>query len=338
MKMKHLFSPICIGLFAIANAAAAQAQSFSFVHGSPEGHMLSRQGAEPWMECVREESEGEVDFDYYPSGQISSTPELFRALQSRIADVVIIPIGYVSDELPLNGVSMLPGLGSSSKEIVAAYSEAVRNGVLADEFVSHDIMPLFVSVYPPYQMVSMGDKIESVDDFRGKVVRSAGGAMNLAISELGASPAEIPIGDTYVALERGTADGTISGFASIKPFSLDEIMSSMSRNGEFGTFSNVFAMRLGDFEALSDELQQAFLECGDRVQEDMAHYLDDEVELLSQEFAESGIDIYEFSPEALEELNERLEAVSESWVQRLERRGHPAQQVFDEYAAALADQ
>ncbi|MCE8021960.1 TRAP transporter substrate-binding protein DctP [Halomonas sp. MCCC 1A11036] len=338
MKMKHLASPACVGLFAIANAAVVQAQSFSFVHGSPEGHMLSRQGAEPWMECVREASEGDVDFSYYPSGQLSSTPELFRALQSRVADVTIIPIGYVSDELPLNGVSMLPGLGSSSKEIVAAYSEAVRDGVLADEFTAQDIMPLFVSVYPPYQMVSMRDKIESADDFRGKVVRSAGGAMNLAISELGASPAEIPIGDTYVALERGTADGTISGFASIKPFSLDEIMSSMSRNGEFGTFSNVFAMRLDDFDALSDELQQVFLDCGERVQEDMANYLDDEVEQLAQEFSEAGIEIYEFSPEALAEINERLEAANEVWVQRLERRGLPAQRVFDEYAVALADQ
>lgn len=333
MKMKYMMLAVSTG--ALVGVGVAQAQTLSVVHGSPEGHVLSKQAIEPWMACVLEESGGEVDFDYYPGGQISSTPELFRALQSRIADITMIPIGYVSDELPLSGVSMLPGLGSSSVEIVNAYSKATKNGLLSEEFASNDLMPLFVSAYPPYQMVSMGDKIEKISDFRGKVLRSAGGAMNLAISELGASPAEIPIGDTYVALERGTADGTISAFASIKPFSLDEIMSSMSRNGEFGTFANVFSMRLGDFEALPEVQQQVFLDCGERTEEAMAQYLDGEVDQLVEEFTELGVEIYEFTPEDLAEINERLVVVQDGWVERLERRGLPAQRVLDEYVAAL---
>ncbi|MGP9499001.1 hypothetical protein [Halomonas sp. AOP43-D1-4] len=244
------------------------------VHGSPDSHVITKQGVEPWMSCVSEETNDQVSFDYYPGGQISKTTELLNAIGSGIADVAPIPIGYASDDMPLNGVSMLPGLGSTATEIVTSYSDTLKSGILKDEFTSNNLMPLAVMAYPPYQVVSMSDKIDTAAAFEGKVLRSAGGAMNLAISELGASPAEIPIGDTYIALERGTADGTISAFASIKPFSLHELMSS---NGAFGTFTNVLSMRLDDFNALPSKLQDVVTNCGTRTEEAMANYLDGQV-------------------------------------------------------------
>ncbi|KAA0010038.1 TRAP transporter substrate-binding protein DctP [Billgrantia pellis] len=317
---------------------AQESVTLSMVHGSPESHVITKQGVEPWMACVSEETDDQVSFDYYPGGQISKTPELLRAIHSGIADIAPVPIGYVSDELPLNGVSMLPGLGSSAMEIVTGYSSALKEGILKEEFTSSNLMPLMVMAYPPYQIVSMGEKIDSAADFEGKVLRSAGGAMNLAVSELGASPAEIPIGDTYIALERGTADGTISAFASIKPFSLHELMKSMSSNGAFGTFTNVLSMSLDDLNAMSSDLQETLISCGSRTEEAMASYLDAEVEELSQEFTELGIDVYEFSPDELDKINDKLAKVQEDWVQRLDSRGLAAAQGLEEYNSALNGQ
>lgn len=341
MIKKQLVLAITSATLLTTGMGVAQAQesiTLSMVHGSPESHVITKQGIEPWMACVSEETDDQISFDYYPGGQISKTPELLRAIKGGIADVAPVPIGYVSDELPLNGVSMLPGLGSSSTEIVTAYSSALKSGILKEEFTSNNLMPLLVMAYPPYQLVSIGEKIDSADGFEGTVLRSAGGAMNLAISELGASPAEIPIGDTYIALERGTVDGTISAFASIKPFSLQELMKSMSSNGAFGTFTNVLSMPLDNFDALSREMQTTLVNCGTRTEEAMASHLDQEVEVLAQEFTELGIEIYEFAPDELDKINSSLAEVQKDWVQRLDNRGLAAAQALEEYSSALNGQ
>ncbi|WP_198585923.1 TRAP transporter substrate-binding protein [Pararhizobium haloflavum] len=320
---------------ACQGAKAQDAVELSVVHGSPNGHVISAQGVDVWMACMEEAGVSDVTFRYYPAGQLSATPELLNSLNSGIADLAPVPIGYVTDKMPLNGVSMLPGLGSTATEIITAYSEAVKEGPLAEEFASNNIKPLWVMAFPPYQMVSMDGPIRSESDFQGKVIRSAGGSMNLAIQSLGASPAEIPVGDMYVALERGTADGTISALSSLKPFNVHELMGATSTNGAFGTFSNVFSIRTDRWEALSPETQQAMTECGAKTEESVAAFMDEEAVQLAEEFAELGAEVYEFTEEEMGAINEKLAPVSEDWVSRLSDRGLPAEEVFADYSARL---
>jgi TRAP-type C4-dicarboxylate transport system substrate-binding protein len=323
-------------------ATAAQAQSpeveLTVVHGSPNTHVIAAQGVEPWMECVKEATGGRVGFKYFPAGQISGTPELLQALNKGVADLVPIPIGYESGKMPLNGVSMLPGLGSTAQDVIDAYSQAVDSGPLAEEFAANEAVPIWVMAFPPYQIVSTGGPITSLDDFSGKVIRSAGGTMNLTISALGASPAEIPVGDMYVALERGTVDGTISALASLKPFNVHEVMKAVSTNGAFGTFANVFSIRADKWKALPADVQDAMRECGAQTEASIADFLDSEAEALAQEFAGTGIEVYEFTPEQLQAVNERLSSVSEDWVSRLSGRGLPAEEVLQSYTKLVNGQ
>jgi len=341
--MKRKFNAVSTALMAaccalVALPASAQT-SLSVVHGSPVKHVVSILGAEPWMQCVKDKVGKDVDFKYYPAGQISKTPELLRALDSGIADLAPVPIGYVTDEMPLSGVVMLPGLGSTSTEIVTAYSKAIRpGGVLSPEFEKQGLVPIWAMAFPPYQIVSTRGKIDKLGDFKGRVVRSAGGAMNLAIQQLGGSPAEIAIGETYIALERGTADSTISAFASIKPFSLHEIIKSMSSNGAFGTFSNVMAIKKDKFDKLPANVQKVFVDCGIQTEQNMARTMDAEAVELAREFASRGIDVYAFTPENLAAINGALGNVQKDWVNRLNRRGLPAQAALDGYSKLLSGQ
>lgn len=181
--------------------------------------MVSTEGGEAWMSCLKEAYDS-VSFNYLSSGQIASAKEMLDALDNGVADLSIILMGYVTSKMPLNGVSLLPDLGSRASEVTPAYSKVVREGQMADEFAQNGIRPLWVVVFPSYQLMSRGEPLKSEADMSGKVIRSSGGAMNLTVSSLGASAAEIPSSDLYVALERGTVDGGLSALASIKPYKL----------------------------------------------------------------------------------------------------------------------
>src|SRR3546814_1270206 len=127
---------------------------------------------------------------------------------------------------------MLPGLGSTAHEIIAAFSKGVREDeALVNEYKVVNAVPIWVMGFPPYQIISTSAAIRSLDDFKGKIIRSAGGSMNLTIEALGAAPAEVVVADLYVSMERGVVDATISGANSVKPYNIQEIMKSMSVNG-----------------------------------------------------------------------------------------------------------
>ena len=323
--------PICaIGILAGAGHAAVAQTALNVANGWAPGHVVSAQGVEAWMECVKGNTDT-LDFNYFPSGQIASTKEMLDALNSGVADLSIIPMGYVTSKMPLNGVSLLPDLGSRASEVTPAYASAIREGHLAEEFAANKIEPIWAIVFPSYQLMSRVGPLRTESELEGKVIRSSGGAMNLTVSSLGASAAEIPSSDLYVAIERGTVDGGLSALASIKPYNLQEVINAVSTNGEFGSFSLTFAIAADDWASLDEAQKAAMLDCGKQIEQSFAAHLDEETAQLGGEFASAGIDVYEFAPEELDWINRQLGSVSEDWVARLAERGLPAAEVLETY-------
>jgi TRAP-type transport system periplasmic protein len=330
MNTKNLLSIAALGSLMVGAAATAQT-TFSLAHGSPAKHVITKEFVEPWMTCVTNAAGKDVEFKYFPSGQLASLKELLPALSRGVADVAPVPIGYYSDKMPLNGVSMLPGLGATSEEIVTAYSKSIKTPELTKEFKVNGIVPIAVMAFPPYQIVSVSKEIKTPEQFNGKVVRSAGGAMDLVIKSLGGSPAAISIGDTYVALQRGTADATISALSSVDGYKLQELAKTISTNGSFGTFVNVMSIREDKWNQMNDSMKQVFLDCGQKVQLQAAQNLDKAGAGLTKKFSDAGVEMFAFSPEQINVISGKLSVVYQDWVTRLNGRGLPAETVLSTY-------
>jgi len=323
----------------LALSAGAQSISMSVVTGSPPGHIISDGGVEPWMACVTAALGDEIEFNYFPAGQLVALRELQSGLESGIANAVPIPVGYASDRLPLNNVSMLPGLGTSAQQIIGSYSRLIREDeAIAAEFAEINAVPIWAMGFPPYQIISTGPAMRTLADFSGRVIRSAGGTMTLSIEALGAAPAEVTVADLYVSMERGVVDSTISGLQSVKPYNLQEIMRSVSTNGAFGTFTNVFAINADFWAELPETVQTVMSDCGLAIEQSIAARMDAESGSLAEEFAALGIDVFEFDEAGAAEINGQLAQVLDGWVERLEGRGLPARAVLEHYQAIMAEQ
>ncbi len=335
MRKNYLLTALAVGGLVGASAASA-ATTISLVHGSPAKHVITKEFVEPWMACVKKEAGNKVEFKYFPSGQLAGLKELLPAMQKGVADVTPVPVGYFSDKLPLNGVSMLPGLGSTSEEIVTAYAKAIKSSdALTKEYQANGIVPISVMAFPPYQIVSTAKMIKSPEQFQGKVIRSAGGAMDLVIKSLGGSPAAISIGDTYVALQRGTADGTISALASVDGYKLQELAKAISTNGSFGTFVNVMSVRQDKWKEMDDSLKKVFIDCGQKIQLQSARNLDNAGGKFAKKFSGAGVEMFAFTPAQLKDMSGKMNVVYQDWVQRLKGRGLPADTVLEVYKSSF---
>ncbi|CAM3778381.1 TRAP transporter substrate-binding protein DctP [Castellaniella denitrificans] len=317
---------------------AAWGENMMVGNGFSPTHFFGKDLTEPWMACVKEGTRGEISFQYFPSGQIAATGATLDALNTGLLQVAAVSVGYVTNKLPLNGVSMLPGMGQTSRQMVTTSRRALAEiPALAAEMKANRIHPLVINLFAPYQVMSVGKPIETADQFKGRLIRSAGAANTLTIKGLGASPVEMPAADIYVALERGTVDAALLGVPSIKSYSLQELLKSISANGQFGSFSTLLAMDLDVYQKLPDAQRAVVDDCSAKVEDSVARLMDDEQKSLLHEFGEKGIAIYTYSDAELAKLDERMKGVGKDFVDRLGARGLPAEAVFTGYQKILSE-
>lgn len=314
---------------------AAPAVELTVITGSPTKHVISSGGVEPWMKKVTELVGDAVSYKYFPAGQLAPLKGLLDAVQNGLADAAPIPVGYSSDKMPLNGVTMLPGLGKTAGAVISSYNKVLHSDLLMQEYEHTKLLPIWNMAYPPYQYVATDGSVKTLEEFSGKVIRGAGGSTNLAIRALGASPVDVSAGDIYVAMQRGTVNATISSYLTIEGYGITELCKAASRNGSFGNFTNVFCINGNKWKSLPKDIQDAMVEAGNWTEQHVTELMKTSNDELSKKFSEAGMELYDFPDDQLKLIDEKMKSVQEEWADRLKERGLPGHEVLDAYRAAL---
>ncbi|MEQ9508057.1 TRAP transporter substrate-binding protein [Alloalcanivorax xenomutans] len=323
-------------MLTLLSTPLAQARDMTLADSFPLDHYLSREGTVYWMRRVTELTGGDLSFQHYPAEQIAKASEIMRRVQDGVVDVGYVGIGYVSDRMPLNGATMLPGVVRDSRRASLAYWSELQDpdSVYRKEFDKNGLVPVFAVLLPPYQVVLNRQAIDSPGDFKGLNLRSSG-SLDLAVQALGASPVSMAAPDIYLALQRGTLDGTLLPVTSITPYRVDEVTSSVSTNGAFGSFAITVAMNASRYEALSDAQKHAIRQAGDETVRHLSEYEAEQVDQLLTHFKNEDIDVYAFSDATLKTIEQRLDGVREQWVARMEKRGLDGRKALQSMEHAL---
>lgn len=302
-------------------------------------HWGSVEGGQPLMTCIEERTGGDIDFQYYHSGQIANFFEALSAVNSGLAHIGLIVLPAQSDKLPLSGLSLLPGLGDSVVEVVAATRTALDgDGLIAQEYAAADIVPLLINVYPAYQMLSRGEPLDSLETIRGKRISSGGGSLLVTLGALGAIPVESATGDVYLSMQQGVVDGTMLSLSSVFPYNLQEVITSTSFNANFGVATGIWSIDSGVWGRLTPEQQTIFRECGLEVERHLAEWTDNWLQEVRVELEATGVEVFDYTPEQLAEFEEPLQIARDSYIERLAERGLPAREAYDQYIQGLTNQ
>jgi len=315
---------------------AATAETLILAHGYTPSHTLVTEWIQPWMQCVTDGTGGEVDFNYFPSGQIVTIPSAVSAMESGLADVSVAAIGANSDRFPLNGVTMLPGMGDTALQMVRAYRIALdAEGPMRQEFIDSQLVPVSLNMTPVYQVMWRRDVRDTVAAIAGQLVRTQEGAMSLAARSIGAVPVEMPPADIYVALERGAIDGVLLAPLSVPPYHLNEVLGAISRNASFGSSASVLSISRTAFDRLTPDAQEQVLNCGQQIETSFAAFFDRQNDELLADFAAKGIDVFAFSDAELVKMQEMLSPVPVEFIARVSAMGKPAEETYNAYRALL---
>ena len=152
----------------------------------------------------------EVDLASWPERNLNG-PEIIRLVRSGQVDIGAAPLATVSGDVPFLDIVDLAGLNPTVEQARKVAKAVLPEANKALERFNTRI----VALYPfAAQVPFCRHQVNSLDDLKGKKVRTHGGSLNDFISAVGAQPTGIGFPEVYGALERGVVDCAVTGTGS----------------------------------------------------------------------------------------------------------------------------
>lgn len=339
MKLGNL-AAIFAGLTLSVTATNAVAQDeirLKFSSVFPANHWTWEKGGSVFADRVGELTDGRVQFDLFPAAQLGK--ESVGLLRSGLAETAILVPSYEPAKLPMTSVAELPGYYDSSCEGTAKLWHILEDGgaLYEAEYKPQGLIPLYVNVLPPFQLVTATKQVKTIEDAAGLKLRANGTAMTKTANQLDAVPVSVTTTEFYDSLSRGTVDGGVYYMGSVKNVGLDGVIRYSLAGTRLGGGATVYAMNQKSWDSLDDEAQRALREAGQQLQQQLCAQLDELNQQVVDELVSAGsLTVTSATEEERDRWQEVLTPVSKEWAGQLEQSGRPGQAVLDAFRAAPA--
>ena len=180
-----------------------------------------------FAERVNALTDGDVTVKVFWPGQLVKTKEAFDALSKEMIDAYSGSMLYFAGYVPEVNCEWLPFGWANPEEARAMYEQHGWLELMREATLKHG-----VHYVAPLCVASMGlitqFPVNSVDDLKGRKIRAVG--MEAKIMDvLGAAPVAISGAEQYMALKRGTVEGTDYPFYTIDKYKFYEVADTIVR-------------------------------------------------------------------------------------------------------------
>lgn len=178
-----------------------------------------------WVRLVRERTKGQVEIKLFPPGAIAKGKQIYGAVQSGAVEVGCSYGAYHSTEIPAAYAEYSIPMGFKDMDAVYKFYYQYKNGAvlkLLDKlYRKKGTTILSVAAFTVGFMTKF--PINSIADLKGQKLRASGSYAALA-KNLGAAPVLLPSPEQYMALQRGTIDGTLNPLYMVETYKLKEVI------------------------------------------------------------------------------------------------------------------
>ncbi|WP_337997690.1 C4-dicarboxylate TRAP transporter substrate-binding protein [Oleispirillum naphthae] len=210
-------------MLAAASGTALAKERLTYGSYLPPSHSSSK-GIQAFIDTVKTKTNGDIVFEFYPSGSIASGKTSLSAIQDGLMDGGMLVNLYFPTEVPINSIiNDMSFWNADTRVISAAISDTVVNDCpqCLAEFTKHNVHFLATYGAPPYNALCAA-KPEGFT-LKGKRMRVAGEDMGRWAQSIGAIPVNIPNSESYEAMQRKQVDCVIGAVSWLSSLSLVEV-------------------------------------------------------------------------------------------------------------------
>ncbi len=285
--------------------AGAAEITLHYAGNMPLGHHVTR-GQELFAKLVGEKTKGQVKVLVYPAAQLFADKDLMKAVPSGAVDMAKATLSQWTGMIPALLILDLPLFFNDPNHIRRTVDgEAVE--ILKRELSKTGVKLLHWMDYG-FMEITSKKPIRTLEDFKGRRIRGYGELQTEAIQALGAAPTFLGGGEVYIALQRGTVDGAISGPTSFWERKYYEVTKNVTVC-HFTFFTYGVVINLKKWDEIPPDFQSAILSSAAEVQAWSRSESEKEDKRCLEALKEKGMEIYYLPPNERERWKKTCEPV-----------------------------
>ncbi|MEG0383762.1 MAG: TRAP transporter substrate-binding protein DctP [Solibacillus sp.] len=288
----------------------------------PATHPVVTDTIVPFMEEVTKESEGQVQFEFYPAEQLGKVADSFDLVSDGVADISMYMMSNHPSQMPvLNPLIAIPGLYLTAYEGTMAYHElSQKSPVLESDFLSNGVRPIFSLALPASEVFTKGKEIKVPEDMKNLKVVASTEVRAEVVTASGATPISLAVTDLYEGFERNVFDTIVANPSSIGDYGLDEIATYGTTGVLFGGLAVGLIINEKVYQDLPGNVQEILVNVGNKYTASNAKFYDERTEKTIQQYKENGVNMYELTEDEVAQWNNFYDEVVGKW---LKKKGNP---------------
>ena len=247
-----------VSVFGWAEWAAAEASVKLRIGHVTTIEAIAGQGSTRLAAMAKELSNGEIDIEIFPNGQLGGELEMVSQVRLGELDMVMVGSGLAAAIEPTFSITELPFIWKSRESAWEVLNGPVGNEILA-LMEPKGIKGLAWGVWGFRGFLTNGFPIESVDDMKGRKIRIVENPLYVqTIRAFGGNPVPMAWPEVYSALQQKAIDGVETNYHGMADAKQYEVATHLAVSNHIFT-STVYLMNLDVYDSLSAEHQEIIM-------------------------------------------------------------------------------
>ena len=312
-------------------ATGAWAADFTVKIGHLESTAQSRHvHLEKVAALVKERTNGAVEFQIFPQGQLGQQREMTEGVQLGTLEATVAPAAFLGGFNPAISILDIPFLLPSDPAEAQKLREGKFGQALCDSFDSRGVECLML--WPNGTKSFTSNKpLADLDDFSGQKFRVMDS--NILIEQfnsLGASAIALPFGELYTSLQTGVVDAQENPLDTIRAMKFYEVQKYLVRS-DHGAMEDVVLFNPAFWQSLGADNQKIIIDAFKEVIPDLIAHKSAAMDASFQTIKEAGLDVRELTAEEKAAFREKMYPATRAAY--LERAGEEGAKLIDIYEA-----
>lgn len=285
---------------------------------------------------VNKRTKGRVQIETVWSGALAKVMELPDAVKMGMADFAYLIPAYSIEKYPFIGTTMvvhfsvdIPLEKDINLKAMKVYEMLVSQfPAVKDELKKQNQVLLSSIAYEPETILSR-KPAKTLADMEGWKVRTWGFMTPKIVAAIGAVPVSIPAVDTYDAMSKGVADGTIATLETAYRYKYTEAAKYWCENltKVIPAWPFVYAMtaNLDMWNRLPKDIQEIMLEVGKEASAKHGQWITELAPKYMKDLTEKrGMVLYKVPDAEVEALRKKMVGIAtQQYVEKVKKLGYP---------------
>jgi len=318
---------VMFGSWTAVEAATSLTYSIFF----PPTHAQAK-AADAWAKEIEKRSAGKVKISVFPGGTLTPADQCFDGVVKGISDIGMSAFAYTRGRFPQMEALDLP-LGYTNGRVATRVANDFYQALKPKALDS--VKVLYLHAHGP-GLLHTKKPVKTLEDLKGIKIRSTGFSAKV-VEMLGGVPVAMPQGETYEALSKGIADGTIGPIEVLKGWKQGEVIKSTTDCFDVGYTTAFFVvMNLKKWNSLPADVRKVFEDVS-REWIDVHGKAWDEADKEGRAFTKGlGNQIVTLSPQESTRWKKAVRPAIEEYIKGAEQKGIPARKSVKEAESLIA--